>query len=38
MAALLDANPDLRVITSFIGVGIMGLSSTPLANMLNVPA
>ena len=30
MAALLDANPNLRVITSFLGVGIMGLSSTPL--------
>jgi flavorubredoxin len=31
MAILLDVNPDLRVITSFLGVGIMGLSSTPLA-------
>ncbi len=31
MAALLDAHPHLRVITSFLGVGIMGLSSTPLA-------
>ena len=30
LATLLDANPDLQVITSFIGVGIMGLSSTPL--------
>lgn len=30
MAALLEANPNLRVITSFLGVGIMGLSSTPL--------
>ena len=30
LATLLDANPDLRVITSFLGVGIMGLSSTPL--------
>lgn len=30
MATLLDANPDLRVITSFLGTGIMGLSSTPL--------
>jgi flavorubredoxin len=30
MARLLDTNPDLRVITSFLGVGIMGLSSTPL--------
>ncbi len=27
---LLEANPDIRVITSFVGVGIMGLSSTPL--------
>jgi Metallo-beta-lactamase superfamily len=27
---LLDENPHLRVITSFLGVGIMGLSSTPL--------
>jgi hypothetical protein len=31
MARLLDENPGLRVITSFLGVGIMGLSSTPLA-------
>jgi hypothetical protein len=30
LAALLEANPKLRVITSFLGVGIMGLSSTPL--------
>ncbi len=30
LATLLDANPHLRVITSFLGVGIMGLSSTPL--------
>jgi flavorubredoxin len=30
LATLLDANPDLRLITSFLGVGIMGLSSTPL--------
>ena len=30
LAALLEANPWLRVITSFLGVGIMGLSSTPL--------
>src|SRR5262249_2719720 len=30
LATLLDANPELRVITSFLGVGIMGLSSTPL--------
>ena len=27
---LLDENPHLRVITSFLGVGIMGLSTTPL--------
>ena len=27
---LLDENPQLRVITTFFGVGIMGLSSTPL--------
>jgi hypothetical protein len=30
LAILLDMNPHLRVITSFLGVGIMGLSSTPL--------
>ncbi len=30
LSTLLDANPELRVITSFLGVGIMGLSSTPL--------
>jgi hypothetical protein len=30
LSTLLDANPKLRVITSFLGVGIMGLSSTPL--------
>lgn len=30
LSALLDANPKLRVITSFLGVGIMGLSSAPL--------
>ena len=30
LPALLEANPQLRVITSFLGVGIMGLSSTPL--------
>lgn len=30
LAALLDAHPKLRVITSFLGVGIMGLSSAPL--------
>jgi flavorubredoxin len=30
LATLLDTNPHLRVITSFLGVGIMGLSSTPL--------
>jgi hypothetical protein len=27
---LLDANSNLRVITTFLGVGIMGLSATPL--------
>ena len=30
LATLLDAYPQLRVATSFLGVGIMGLSSTPL--------
>jgi ODP family beta lactamase len=30
LTALLEANPHVRVITSFLGVGIMGLSSTPL--------
>ena len=30
LAALLESNPRLRVITSFLGVGIMGLSSAPL--------
>ncbi len=30
MATLLEMNPDLRVLTSFLGVGIMGLSTTPL--------
>ena len=30
MPALLAANPRIRVLTSFIGVGAMGLSSTPL--------
>jgi hypothetical protein len=30
LAALLEANPKLRVITSFLGVGIMGLSAAPL--------
>ncbi len=30
LATLLEANPDLRVLTSFLGVGIMGLSSAPL--------
>lgn len=30
LALLLDTNPHLRVITSFLGVGIMGLSSTPI--------
>lgn len=30
LAALLERNSGIRVITSFVGVGIMGLSSTPL--------
>jgi hypothetical protein len=30
LAHLLEANPGIRVITSFVGVGIMGLTSTPL--------
>jgi hypothetical protein len=30
LAALVQANPKLKVITSFIGVGIMGLSAAPL--------
>lgn len=30
LAPLLDLNPRLQVITSFLGVGIMGLSSSPL--------
>ena len=30
LATLLELNSQLRVITSFLGVGIMGLSSTPL--------
>lgn len=30
LAVLLDTHPQLRVIPSFLGVGIMGLSSTPL--------
>jgi hypothetical protein len=30
LATLLALNPRIRVITSFVGVGIMGLSSTPL--------
>jgi hypothetical protein len=30
LPALLDINPHVRVITSFAGVGIMGLTSTPL--------
>lgn len=30
LAPLLQANPQLRVITSFLGVGIMGLSTAPL--------
>lgn len=31
MGKLLEENPKLQVITTFLGVGIMGLSSTPLA-------
>jgi hypothetical protein len=31
LTPLLQQNPEIRVITSFLGVGIMGLSSTPLA-------
>jgi flavorubredoxin len=27
---VLDANPNARVVTSFLGVGIMGLSTTPI--------
>jgi flavorubredoxin len=30
LATLLNTNAQLRVITSFLGVGIMGLSSTPI--------
>jgi len=30
LRTLLDENPQLRVITTFFGVGIMGLSTTPL--------
>jgi hypothetical protein len=30
LPTLLDENPEIQVITSFVGVGIMGLSSTPL--------
>jgi ODP family beta lactamase len=30
LATLLNMNANLRVITSFLGVGIMGLSSTPI--------
>ncbi len=30
LTALLELNPKIRVITSFLGVGIMSLSSTPL--------
>jgi hypothetical protein len=30
LATLLELNPEVRVITSFLGVGIMGLSATPL--------
>ncbi|HLB76261.1 MAG TPA: MBL fold metallo-hydrolase [Candidatus Dormibacteraeota bacterium] len=30
LATLLEDNPNIEVITSFLGVGIMGLSSTPL--------
>jgi Metallo-beta-lactamase superfamily len=31
LTTLLEEHPEIRVITSFLGVGIMGLSSTPLA-------
>ncbi len=31
LATLLETNPNLRVITSFVGVGIMGLTASPLA-------
>jgi hypothetical protein len=30
LGPLLEANPDVRVITSFVGVGIMGLTTQPL--------
>jgi Metallo-beta-lactamase superfamily len=30
LARLLELNPRIRVVTSFLGTGIMGLSSTPL--------
>lgn len=30
LTTLLELNPKIRVITSFLGIGIMGLSSTPL--------
>lgn len=30
LSSLLETNPDLRVVTSFVGVGIMGLTATPL--------
>ena len=30
LAPILEMNPEVRVLTSFLGVGIMGLSSTPL--------
>jgi hypothetical protein len=30
LTTLMEENPRIRVITSFLGVGIMGLSSTPL--------
>lgn len=30
LAVLLEQNPGLRVVTSFLGTGIMGLSTTPL--------
>jgi hypothetical protein len=30
LAPLLETNPDIRVITSFVGVGIMGLTTDPL--------
>jgi hypothetical protein len=30
LAPLLEVNPDVRVITSFVGVGIMGLTTSPL--------